>query len=118
MATKKQKREAAAIKRTAFLKEERELGLASQRLDQTIREKQRERSIQAGRELNERLQNSLENQVRGVARKFAKDVRDSTGDETLELHIIGQYLKFLEGLTHEMAAIASETFEQWNADNP
>lgn len=54
MATKKQKREAAQAKREQFLAEVKAEGLAAQKLDRTIQEKQREQTAQAAREINER----------------------------------------------------------------
>lgn len=54
MATKKQKREAAQAKREQFLAEVKAEGLAAQKLDRTIQEKEKERAVRQAREINER----------------------------------------------------------------
>lgn len=54
MATKKEKREASRLKREAMLAEIAEEGLEAQRLDQTIRDKQREKDLRTIREINEK----------------------------------------------------------------
>jgi hypothetical protein len=61
MATKKQKREAAQTKREKFMAEVEAEGLEAQKLDRTIRTKQREQTIGKAREINERHRAILAN---------------------------------------------------------
>lgn len=56
MATKKQKRQAAAEKRLAFDEETRQLGLKAQQADREKREARAERARQEGERLNTRYE--------------------------------------------------------------
>lgn len=63
MATKKQKREAALIKREKFLAEERADGLKAQRLDQELQEKKNALLKTDADRLNQKYENLLRSEL-------------------------------------------------------